>query len=120
MANHQFDWIALLAQAERRQNQYAALIVAMDNTLSTVEAMCSPQGEATDQLVQIGLDVTVGAPGSNVTREVLGLLREISPGDHTKVINATRNARNHLARALTHSIMVLSRIQRAADEIGGV
>jgi len=119
VADNQRDWQALLRQAQERHRVYAAVMVSVDLALKEAEAKLSPQGEATDQLVQMGLDVTKGAPGSNVTRDVLGLCRE-GANTHNKAIAQIHLARNNASRALTQNMLAVARINDAIGEVGGI
>jgi len=119
MPDHQRDWGAMLRQAQRRHDVYAGVIVRLDTSLRDVKAALSPQGEATDQLVNMGIDMINGAPGSNVTRDVLGLCREGS-NSHNTAIRHIVQAQNAISRALTQNMLVLARINDALGGIDGV
>jgi hypothetical protein len=119
MADNRTAWIAILHSAKRRQEIYSGLIVKMDISLGQVQAMLSPSGEATDQMLNIGVDLSPVA-GSRATKDVMAAVKMVAPGDHNRAVAQIAAARTTLSRAHTHSMMILARIQRAIDEIGSV
>ncbi len=119
MADHQIDWVALLIKAEGRKTVYNNVVADAWLNVGKAQDALSPQGEATDQLVNMGIDVTMGATGANVTRQVLGILRQAG-SEHTRAIAAFQAANKHMNSATNLVQMAVDKIRAARDTIGGV
>jgi hypothetical protein len=118
MADHQAEWMRILGLSATRQSIYAGVVTGLGNQLSGVQAALSPQGEATDQIVQIGVDLTPVA-GARATKEIMAMAREVT-NEHEKAIAIIENGRNRLSAAMVKSFYLVERIKRAAGDVGNL
>lgn len=119
MADHQRDWIAILEQAKGRRTAYLNVQTSNLNKIDQVIGSLGFQGEATDQLTNVGTDLMLAARGSHATGDVTQMALQASR-EHQRAITLLTTAKKAINDAEGWMDRIITRIEDAQGDISGV